>query len=85
MPAHVYLRNGLNDTLTFNLDIEETSFVNLQVEYIDKHANVDRLGLKGNRKKKYLTPNLKQWNGKAQLSSFSEGVRPTFEKAMYDS
>ena len=85
MPGHVYLRNGLNDTITFNLDPEETSFVNFQVEYLDKHAQVDKLNLKGNRKKKYLTPNLNQWNGKAQLSSFTEGVRPTYEKTQYDS
>ena len=84
MPARVYSQNGLNDTITFNVNPDGTKVQSFHIEYIDKLLTANKLDLKLNRRKRYLTPNLSQWTAKAQLNSFTEGVKPTFEKATYD-
>ena len=84
VPANLVRQNGLNDTLTFTLDWTTKTIISFQIDFVDKEVQAVKQGLKGNRKKRFLTPNLEQWNSTAYMSGFSEGTLPAFEKQLYD-
>lgn len=85
IPVSSLRQNGFNDTITFNLDPTSQNFVGFQIEYIDRIIAADKLSLKGNRRKRFLLPNFRHFNGKAQLSSFTDGIGLKFELMAYDS
>lgn len=75
---------GLEDTLTFTLDFEQSSIVGFQVEYVNKPNKAKRMA-NPKKKREYLSKQFEQWSSKSILSTMTEGVRPAFERLQYDS
>jgi hypothetical protein len=56
VPVHQMTVSGLNDTFTFSLDQDETHIIGLTSEFVDKQLIAERKNLRGNKKKRFLTP-----------------------------
>jgi len=83
--SYYSIRLGLNDTITFNLDLDSQRIISMQVDYSDKVAQANHLGLNKKKRTAFLTPQWEEWNGKASLKSMADGILPSFEKTAYDS
>ena len=84
IPACLYIKYGLNDTLTFSLDSQSQIINAFSYEVIDSDylATLE----KNPRKKRLLTTRqYEEFSSKAKIIPYLEGNRPLFTKADYDS
>eukprot|EP00347_Sterkiella_histriomuscorum_P010603 403375639 len=83
IPACLYSKNGLNDTLTFQSD-SSGKLTSMQFEFIDNQylASIE----KHPRKKRLLTTKqYEEFDTKSKLAGVIEGTRPIFNRYKYDS